>query len=150
MLAYNFSLAFSLLLWVIKMNLREDEKEVSGYLITQKALPEGLCSYGKELQCCRACSPADSAAAETPAAAGTGSWGVPGATKQKQLQRHRWCNTQGHMRSPTGCYHLSLINLYFKKKKKSTEGAVSMAAPPSVSSQMAATGGFQLGQSDLE
>lgn len=118
MLAYNFSLAFSLLLWVIKMNLREDEKEVSGYLITQKALPEGLCSYGKELQRCRACSPADSAAAETPAAAGTGSWGVPGATKQKQLQRHRWCNTQGHMRSPTGCYHLSLINLYFKKKEK--------------------------------
>lgn len=59
------------------------KKEFSGYLITQKALPEGLCLYGKELQCSRACSPADSAAAETPAAAGTGSWGVPGGHQAK-------------------------------------------------------------------
>lgn len=153
MLAYNFSLVFSLLLWVIKTNLREDEKEISGYFSTQKALPEGLCLYSRELQCCHASSPADSAAAENPATAGTGSWGVPGATERKRLQGHRWCSTQRHRRSPTGCYHLSLINLHLKKKKKSkqqpgVEGAVSAVAPPA-SPQMVVPGDFQLGQSDL-
>lgn len=64
----------------------------------------------------RSCNAVAPAALQTAPARGPGAF--PGATKQKRLQRHHWCNTQGHMRSPTGCYHLSLINFYLKKKEK--------------------------------
>lgn len=57
------------------MNLQEDEKDLRLFSAQKAALPEGMCSYGRQLQHRHACSPADSTAAEPPATAGTG----PGA-----------------------------------------------------------------------